>query len=197
MRRLTCPFNIDEKRGEADSGALPATLPAIAKSSQRQHRNPHRPGRFAQPADTQRMAVGSLRSGIKDRPEDGEIGAFVFGGAQVRERVRRDSDAEARGYRRAPHARRRRVRRQMHPVSAACQRDIHARVDQDARPAPVRQRQNAPHQAAQFARRKILFPNLDQVDAVRNGARDMRQQRVHPAGGQAAGNVVAQHYTGV
>jgi hypothetical protein len=52
MRRLTCPFNIDEKRGEADSGALPATLPAIAKSTQRQHRNPYRAGRRAQTAGT-------------------------------------------------------------------------------------------------------------------------------------------------
>ena len=60
-----------------------------------QHRNPHRGGRLAQGLEAQRRAVRGFRSGIKDRPEDGEIGALVFGSAQAGERVRGDADADA------------------------------------------------------------------------------------------------------
>ena len=82
-------------------------------------------------------------------------------------------------------------------MSAARQRDVHARIDQNTCPVWVLHRQNTPHQIAQFARRQILFANLDQLHATGKRAPNVRHQWLDTACGAAIGNVVAQHYTGV
>jgi hypothetical protein len=61
----------------------------------------------------------------------------------------------------------------------------------------VRERQNAAHKFAQLTRGKILFANLDHIDAATESACDMAEQGRNSAGGEAVGYVVAQHYSGV
>jgi hypothetical protein len=85
----------------------------------------------------------------------------------------------------------------MHAMSAARQRDINSRVHQNTGAMRIRERENAPHQAAQFACREILLANLDQLDTLREYTRHTRLQSIDTAGRAAVGNVVAEHYKGV
>ena len=100
-------------------------------------------GGFAQAIQSERRAVCGFRRREEHRPEDREIRAFAFRAAHVIHRVARYADQETGRHDLPPNSRRDRIRRQMHALRAARQRDILARIHQDGRAMRIRQSQRA------------------------------------------------------
>ena len=143
-----------------------------------------------------RWTPGRFGDRLEDGAEDGEIGALGFGAAYFFQGVGGDGDLEAGRGDRAQIGGRDGVGGQVHAMSAGGQGDIGARVDQNARGGRVREGQNGAGELVQVARREVLLADLEEIDALAEGALDEPQERLRAAGGLAAGDGIAQHHSG-
>jgi hypothetical protein len=115
-------------------------------------------------------------NGREHRPEDRVVGALGFGRPDFFEGVAGSTDQKPIWRDRTQFARSHRPRGKMHARRARRERNVHSTIHQKLGPRGIGERNRFADQLAQSPRGKIFFADLDPVDAIREIARDRRQE---------------------